>query len=59
VGKAVEATTCSEGEAVEGTLRRRWRALGVGGIEDLKRVSDENLLSVERAARAPVIYIGG
>jgi hypothetical protein len=59
VGEAVEAMTCSRGEAVEGTLHRRWRALGVGGIEDLKRASDKNLLSVERAVRAPVIYIGG
>jgi hypothetical protein len=24
-GEAVEATACSEGEAVEGALRRRWR----------------------------------
>jgi hypothetical protein len=58
-GEAVEATACSGGEAFEGALHRRWRALGVGGIEDLKRASDENLLNVERAAHAPVIYIGG
>jgi hypothetical protein len=58
-GKAVEATACSGGEAVEGALRRRWRAPGIGGVEDLKRVSGENLLNVERAARAPDIYIRG
>jgi hypothetical protein len=64
-GEAVEATACSRGEAVEGTLRRQRRAPGIGGIEacsvsgraggggieDLKRVSGENLLSVERVAR--------
>jgi hypothetical protein len=43
---------------VEGALRRRRRAPGIGGIEDLKLVSEENLLSVERATRAPDIYIG-
>jgi hypothetical protein len=42
---------------VEGTLRRRRRATGVGSVKDLKRASAENLLSVERAAR-PDIYIG-
>jgi hypothetical protein len=42
---------------VEGALRRRRRALGVGGIEDLKRASGKNLLSVERATH-PDIYIG-
>jgi hypothetical protein len=47
-----------QGEAVEGALCRRRRAPSVGGVEDLKRVSDENLLCVERAARAPDIYIG-
>jgi hypothetical protein len=30
-----------------------------GGVEDLKRASGENLLSVERAAHTPDIYIGG
>jgi hypothetical protein len=58
-GEAVKATACSEGEAVKGALRRRRRAPGVGGIEDLKRASGENLLSVEWATRAPDIYIGG
>jgi hypothetical protein len=58
-GEAVEAMTCSGGKAVEGALHRRWRAPGVGGIEDLKRACGENLLSVERAAHAPDIYIGG
>jgi hypothetical protein len=58
-GEAVEATACSRGEAVEGALRRGWRAPGVGGVEYLKCVSGENLLSVERAARALDIYIGG
>jgi hypothetical protein len=43
---------------VEGVLRRRRRAPGIGGVEDLKRVSGKNLLSVERAARTPDIYIG-
>jgi hypothetical protein len=43
---------------VEGALRRRRHALGIGSIEDLKRVSGEILLSVERATRAPDIYIG-
>jgi hypothetical protein len=43
---------------VEGALCRRRRALGVGGVEDLKRASGENLLSVERTARATDIYIG-
>jgi hypothetical protein len=64
---------CSEGEAIEGALRRRRHALGVGGVkafsvsgrggdgdvEDLKHVSGKNLLSVERTTRAPDIYIGG
>jgi hypothetical protein len=58
-GEAVEETACSGGEAAEGALRRRWRAPGIGGIEDLKRVSGKNLLSVERAAHTPDIYIGG
>jgi hypothetical protein len=49
---------CSGGEAVEGVLHRGRCALGVGGIEDLKRVSGENLLSVEWAVRTPDIYIG-
>jgi hypothetical protein len=57
-GEVVEATACSRGEVVEGALRRWRRAPGVGGVKDLKRASD-NLLSVERAARAPDIYIGG
>jgi hypothetical protein len=43
---------------VEGVLRRRWRAPGVGVIEDLKRMSAENLQSMERAMCAPDIYIG-
>jgi hypothetical protein len=42
---------------IEGTLRRRRRAPGVGSVEDLKHASAENLLSVERAA-CPDIYIG-
>jgi hypothetical protein len=58
-GEAIEVTACSGGEAVEGALRRRWRALGVGGGVLQKRVSGKNLLSVERAARAPDIYNGG
>jgi hypothetical protein len=58
-GEAIEVTACSGGEAVEGELRRRWRALGVGGGVLQKRVSGKNLLSVERAACAPDIYIGG
>jgi hypothetical protein len=58
-GETVEATACSRGEAVEGTLRRGWRAPSVVGVEYLKRVSGKNLLSVERAARALDIYIGG
>jgi hypothetical protein len=37
---------------VEGELRRRWRASGIGSVEDLKHVSGENFL------RAPDIYIG-
>jgi hypothetical protein len=58
-GKAVEATACSGGEAIEGVLRR-WRcAPSVSGVEDLKCTSGKNLLSVERAAHAPDIYIGG
>jgi hypothetical protein len=72
-GEAVEAMACSEGEAVKGVLRRQQCAPGVGGIEvcsvsgrgggggikDLKRASGENLLSVEWAAHAPDIFIGG
>jgi hypothetical protein len=42
---------------VEGALHRWQRAPCVGGVEDLKRASSKNLLSVERAAR-PDIYIG-
>jgi hypothetical protein len=42
---------------VEGALRRRRCAPGVGGVEDLKCVSGKNLLSVERATH-PDIYIG-
>jgi hypothetical protein len=57
-GEAVEAMTCSGGEAVEGALRRRRRAPSVGNVVDLKRVSGENLLSVEWDAHAPDIYIG-
>jgi hypothetical protein len=48
----------SDRVASRGALRRRRRALGIGGVEDLNRASDKNLLSVERAARAPDIYIG-
>jgi hypothetical protein len=58
-GEAVEATACSGGEAVEGVLRRRRRAPRVGGVKDLKHVSGKIFLIVERAARAPDIYIGG
>jgi hypothetical protein len=36
---------------VEGALRRRRRAPGIGDVEDLKCMSGENLLSVELAAR--------
>jgi hypothetical protein len=43
---------------VKGALHRQWRAPGIGGVEDLKHASGENLLSVERAVRAPDIYIG-
>jgi hypothetical protein len=42
--------------SIEGALHRQWRASGVGGVEDLKRASGENLLSVEQAARLD-IYI--
>jgi hypothetical protein len=35
-GKAVKVTACSGGEAVEGALRRRRRAPGVGSGKDLK-----------------------
>jgi hypothetical protein len=42
---------------VEGALRRRRRAPGIGGVKDLKRTSGKILLSVERAA-CPDIYIG-
>jgi hypothetical protein len=53
-GEAVEAVTCS------GVKRSRVRSVGSGGgVEDLKRATGENLLSVERAARSPDIYIGG
>jgi hypothetical protein len=58
-GKAVEAMTCSGGEADKGVLHRRRRASSVGGVEDLKRACGENLLSVEQTARTPDIYIGG
>jgi hypothetical protein len=58
LSEAVETMMCSGGEAVEGVLRRGRRALGVGGVEDLKRVSGENLLSVEWAVRTHDIYIG-
>jgi hypothetical protein len=61
-GEAVEATTCSGGEAVKGALHRRRHAPGIGGVKacsvsghgsvkDLKCASGKNLLSVERAAR--------
>jgi hypothetical protein len=67
----VKRSSGVEGEVVKGVLRRRRCALGMGSIEacsvsaqggsveDLKSASDENLLSVERAARAPDIYILG
>jgi hypothetical protein len=55
-----------------GVKRSRARSIGVdgveacsvsgrggGGVEDLKRASSKNLLSAERAACAPDIYIGG
>jgi hypothetical protein len=42
---------------IDGALRRRRCASSVGGVEDLKRASGKNLLSVEWAAR-PDIYIG-
>jgi hypothetical protein len=42
---------------IEGALHWRQHAPGVCDVEDLKRVSGENLLSVERAAH-PDIYIG-
>jgi hypothetical protein len=58
-GEAVEATACSRGKEVEGALRR-WRlAPGIGSVEDLKCVSGKNLLSVERATRAHLIFILG
>jgi hypothetical protein len=57
-GKAVEVMTCSRGEAIEGALHKRRRALSIGGIEDLKCASGKNLLSVERAVRTHDIYIG-
>jgi hypothetical protein len=47
-----------QSSGIEGALRRRRHALGVGSVEDLKHTSGENLLSVEQAARAPDIYIG-
>jgi hypothetical protein len=56
-GEAIKATTCSGGEAVEGALRMRQYALGISSVEDQKRASGENLLSVEGATRAPDIYI--
>jgi hypothetical protein len=43
---------------VESALCRRRHALGIGGVEDLKRASGKKLLSVERVACAPDIYIG-
>jgi hypothetical protein len=58
-GEVVVVTTCSGGEAIEGALHRWWHASSIGSIEDLKRASGENLLSVEQATRAPDIYIGG
>jgi hypothetical protein len=58
-GEVVEATACFGGEAVKGALPWRRRALGIGGVEHLKHVSGKKLLSVELAARAPDIYIGG
>jgi hypothetical protein len=50
-----------EAVEVDGVLRgwRRRSAPGIGSVEDLKRVSGENLLSVERATCAPDIYIRG
>jgi hypothetical protein len=36
------------GRSSRSMLRRRQRALGVDGVEDLKRVSGKNLLSAER-----------
>jgi hypothetical protein len=72
-GEAVEATACSRGEVVAGTLCMWQRAPSVGdieecsvssrggggGIEDLKHASGKNLLCVERAAHALDINIGG
>jgi hypothetical protein len=57
VSRAKWLRECSGGEAVEGVLRRRWRAPGIGGVEYLKRASGKKLLGVERAARTPDIYI--
>jgi hypothetical protein len=59
VGEAIEATTRSKGDAVEGTLCRQRRAPGIGGVEYLKHASGKNFLSVERAACATDIFIGG
>jgi hypothetical protein len=42
---------------VEGAICKRRHAPGVGGVEDQKRASGKNLLSVKWAAR-PDIYIG-
>jgi hypothetical protein len=45
------------GRSSRGMLRRRQRALGVDGVEDIKRVSGKNLLSAERVVCVPDIYI--
>jgi hypothetical protein len=57
-GEVVEVTACFGGEVVEGTLRRRRRAPGVVGVEDLKRASGKNLLSVERATCTLIFILG-
>jgi hypothetical protein len=50
-------SSAKQSSDIEGVLCRQRRASGVGGIEDLKRVSGGNLLCVERAT-CPDIYIG-
>jgi hypothetical protein len=57
--KRSRSTACSgaKGGDVLRAKRSRSRVKRLSGVEDLKRVSGENLLSVEQAACAPDIYI--
>jgi hypothetical protein len=57
-GEAVEVTACFGGEVVEGVLHRWQRAPGVVDVEDLKRASGKNMLSVEWATCTLIFILG-